>query len=346
MKRRLQNKIAESTATLPVAFIIMTALWWWPQHGDLIPLLLGWLTCVATTYFLLEANAKYAILRIRTQMMSALYLLLMAVCTFLHPMSTGNLCQLCLVIAFYCMLHTYGDSHAETHTFHAVLALSIGSLFWAPLLWLMPVLLWCQGVYLRALNLRNLGAALCALLLPYLVWGTALTAKMSYAYLTSSVVDQLPAIDYFQPLLHHAEQMIAPFHEPITFFNSQFTIDNSFDELRINQFFTLHSSLFIHLFAALVVGLLGLTGFIHYLRKSYDDKIQVRMYHYSFMTVQVVVAIWMVLQPHYFHQLFPLFIAATVPAAAHFIALTHTWLTNAWFILLTLLLASIFILTY
>lgn len=305
----------------------MTLLWWWPQYGDLIPQLLGWLSCVVTAYFMLETNTKFAILRTRTQMTAVLYLIMMAVCGFLHPVSNGTLCQLCLIIAFFCLLHTYQRFHTELHTFHAALALSIGSLFWPPLLWLMPVMLWCQGGYLRALDLRHFGAALGGYLLPYIAWSTGLAIRMYYAILTTSIVDQLSAQEYFQPLLQHAEGIIAPFHEPI-----------------IDLSPTLHDQLLSHpveCTALVVMGLIGMTGFIHYLRKSYDDKIQVRMYHYSYMTVQAVVAVWLVLQPHYFHQLFPLFIAASVPAAAHFIALTHTWLTNAWVVLGALALVTV-----
>ena len=82
---------------------------------------------------------------------------------------------------------------------------------------------------------------------------------------------------------------------------------------------------------ALAVTLLwGTTGFIHYVRKSYDDKIRVRMCHYTFMAMQFTLILWLTLQPNYFSQLFPLFLLTTVPAAAHFVTLTRTWLTNAW----------------
>jgi hypothetical protein len=59
------------------------------------------------------------------------------------------------------------------------------------------------------------------------------------------------------------------------------------------------------------------------------------------MTLQVIVAIWIFLQPQYYYQLFPLFIAATVPAAAHFIALTHTWMTNVWVMCLGILMIAV-----
>ena len=318
----MQNKVAESSATLPVAFIIMTLLWWWPSHDDLFLHLFGWLTSVATTYFIIETNAKYAFLRIRSQMMAALFLLVMAACAFLHPFSPSSLCQLCLTISLYALLHTYHDVHAAAHTFYAAVALSIATVLWAPLVWFMPVLLWCLGVYLRNLDLRNLGAALCGFLLPYIAWSSALAIQMYYDLFTTSVIDQLPATDYFRPLLIHGQQCIAPFHTP-----------------DIHLFQTLPDLLLRHpaeSAAHITVGLIGLTGFIHYMRKSYDDKIQVRMYHYSYMTFQAVMALWMLLQPSCFRQLFPLFIIVTVPSAAHFIAFTRTWFTNFWCLLLTL----------
>ena len=87
--------------------------------------------------------------------------------------------------------------------------------------------------------------------------------------------------------------------------------------------------------------LLSLTGFIHYLRKSYDDKIRVRMCHYTFLTLQVILLAWLVAQPAHFPDLYPLWLLTVVPAAGHFIALTHTWLSNIWFVILTLLLIAV-----
>ena len=81
---------------------------------------------------------------------------------------------------------------------------------------------------------------------------------------------------------------------------------------------------------------LSLTGFVHYVRRSFDDKINVRMYHYVYLTLYVVLALWLCWQPQHTTILLPLLILTGTPSAAHFITFTHSRLTNAWTILLTL----------
>ena len=74
------------------------------------------------------------------------------------------------------------------------------------------------------------------------------------------------------------------------------------------------------------------------MRHSYDDKIRVRMCHYTFLLLLVVTSLWLVLQPQYVEMLLPLIILVATPSAAHFIALTHTRASNAWFVIMALLL--------
>ena len=42
MRRRLQNRIAESTLTLPLAAVVATLLWWLPQGGYTAMALRSW----------------------------------------------------------------------------------------------------------------------------------------------------------------------------------------------------------------------------------------------------------------------------------------------------------------
>ncbi len=323
MKRRLQNKIAESSATLPTACVLTTLLWWMPQGTDPLMSLFGWLTCALTAYIVLETTAKQALLRARSRIISSLFLLLMAVSSFLHPINTGSLCQLCLAISIYYVLQTYDHPHPEAHTFHTFLFLAIGSLFWAPLLLLSPVMLWNQGVYLRSLSWSGLSASLIALLAPYVLWTTTIVGGATASlFIDSEIGAPLFSVTTFAPLLHHAAAIIEPFREPFTW---QWEMENHRAETATFG----------------ITMLLSLTGFIHYLRKSYDDKIRVRMCHYTFLTLQVILLAWLVAQPAHFPDLYPLWLLTVVPAAGHFIALTHTWLSNIWFVILTLLLIAV-----
>ena len=331
MKRRLQNRIAESSVTLPAVCIVTLLLWWMPWKGYSLVHLGGVLVCALTAYVLIETDSVHALLRIRSRMISCLFLLLMAVCRFMHPINSETILQLCMAVTYYFLLRTYEHHHPEGSTFHAFLLLSVGSLVWPPLLLLTPVLIWNQGIFMRSLHWNSFCAAILGLLLPYVLWGTVLTGKMVFSILTTPVSDTpLDGITAFTPIVQHAAAVIAPFQEPLLW------------PPAIVSWTYHHPS---ECFALSVVLLVGLTGFIHYIRKSYDDKIRVRMCHYSFMLMQAVILFWLLLQPQYFPQLFPLFLLMTVPAAAHFVALTHTWFSNAWVVLLTLLIAAVAVIT-
>lgn len=314
--------------TLPAACVLATLLWWLPQGGYSTDYLLGWILCALTTYVIIETAAVNALLRIRSRMISSLYLLLMAVCAFLHPLQTGSALQFAMALSFYCLLRTWEKPRPEADTLHTHLLLSLASLLWAPLLWLNLVQLWNQGAYLRSLTWKSFGAAICGILLPYLFWSSAV-------FVMGDIT----------PFVHHAQTMISPFTEP---FYWQWLIHDA-QTLEWHTFWNvcpaeLWSRILRHPTETMVLAvtqLWALTGFIHYVRKNYDDKIRVRMCHYSFMSMQFILLLWMALQPTSFHILFPMFLLTTVPTAAHFIALTRTWSTNAWSVLLLTAMTAI-----
>lgn len=312
MKRRLQNKIAESSATLPVACIITTLLWWLPLGAFSRDYLFGWLACALTTFVLTELVAANALLRIHSMMTPVVYLMTMAVCGFLHPFGIGHILALILVVAFYTLFRSYEKRVAASDSFYTALCFSMGSLLWPPYLLLAPVLLWGQGAFLRGLSWRVLGAWLIGLLLPYWFW----VAAAYFLGDTTLLVAQLTAI-------------LSPFQEP---FYWQPTMESITAHLEAHK---------PEAAASAFVMLLGLTGFLHYLRNNYDDKIGVRMFYYCLMMTQVVLLCWLLLQPTSFYKLFPMFVLTTAPMAAHYFALTHSWLTNAWFILCCIALVGV-----
>ena len=335
MQRRLQNRIAESTATLPVAAVTATLLWWLPQGGYSTAYLLGWVVCVVTTYIVVETSTQNALLRLRSRMDSALFLLVMAACGTLHALSSATATLIPLTAAIFCLLRSYDKPQPQLDTFHAYLLLSLASLFEPPLLLLTPVLMAIQVFFLRSLTWRGTGAILCGVVVPYLFWGA--TAM---------------ALEDIKPFTSHATAIIWPFTEP---FYWQWLIEQpsiyagqdmeSGDTLltTVGEGLRLRAMAHPQLTAMLAwLLLLSLTGVTHYLRHSYDDKIRVRMCHYTFITLLIACGLWLLLQPRYAKMLLPLIILSSVPSAAHFMALTHTRFTNYWtFFLLFLLLPII-----
>ena len=322
MIRRWQNRMAESSATLPVAMLAATLLWWSPRMGNPVQYIFDWLLCVLTAVTLFQLDSQNALLRVRSFLTTSVFLLLMAVCTDLHSLTPHLLCQLCTALSLYFLLHTYDQLHPSTNTLFSYLFLSLGSILWPPLLWFTPVLLWSQQVYLRSLRPESFCAALFGMLLPYAFWGSWLTGEAVAAVVSRSAGD-LGAIDpaYYQPLLAQGLRILSPLHTPLLWEQS----------LELSRGEMLQYG---------VVLLFALTGSIHYLRMNYDDKIRVRMCYYTLLAVQWCVLLWIILQPTYLRELFPLLILTSTPAAAHFAALTSGWFTNAWVILCLLLLIA------
>ena len=141
MRTYWHNRIARSSVTLPVAAVLTTLLWWLPQGGYSLPYLLGWAVCAVAMFFIIETAAQNALIRVRSRMVSSLFLVLMAACGFLHELCPSLIVQLAVLVSFYSLLRTCEKARPELDTFHAFLCLSLGSLLWPPLLWLSIIMM-------------------------------------------------------------------------------------------------------------------------------------------------------------------------------------------------------------
>ena len=328
MKRRLQNKVAESAWTLPAASVIATLLWWLPQGHYSTDYLLGWIVCAVTTFLVLQVSDSNSLMRIRSSLNVAVYMLLMGACGFLHALSIGSILALWLVFAYFALFRSFDDRRSAATVFYTGVCLSLGSLFWGPMLLLLSVVIWSLLIYMRSISFRTAMALLLGCLLPYWIWAAVATLQWDFSAL----------------LVHHIA-IFQPFHEPFYWqwmIELAQTSDWAGFTAGVGDFFaSLWQRHAPELVASLYVTLLGLTGFIHYLFKSYDDTIRVRMYYYTILLTQAVLAFWLLMQPTFFNELFPMLILSTAPAAAHFFALRRTWLSNVWFCICALLFVGV-----
>ncbi|MBR4130013.1 MAG: hypothetical protein IKU02_03700, partial [Bacteroidaceae bacterium] len=86
LKNRIQYNVASSEFTLPLCIILAAAMWWLPQQMFSVRCLLGLILCLLTTFVVMETNAQQHIIRIRTRMMSCVWLVLAASLSFMHPL--------------------------------------------------------------------------------------------------------------------------------------------------------------------------------------------------------------------------------------------------------------------
>ena len=332
--------------------MVATLLWWLPLGAYSTTYMHAWVVCAVLTYFAIETVAANAMLRVRSQMPAVLMLVLMAACGFLHDQPLPMLAAVAVAIATHCLLRSAAPTSADDspsrtarrpqmETFHAFAALSLGSLLWPPMLLLALPMLWSQTVYLRSMSWRCLGAAVIGMATPYFFWGIAALATDSLAAFTA-----------------HTSAIIRPVAEPIadiaagrmpladtyaSWLPAAGATDQAAGTPDVTATVAANARTWAaanapRLAATAVTVLLALTGFVHYSRRSYDDKISVRICHQTFMSIQACATLWLALQPQHFLWLLPIVIVTAAPAAGHFVALTHTWLTNAWALTLGLLL--------
>ena len=99
-----------------------------------------------------------------------------------------------------------------------------------------------------------------------------------------------------------------------------------------------------HIVTLAFITLLALVGTVHFLMYSYQDRIKTRLFFEIFITLDICCFLFIVLQPQHFDYLLSMMIIFTAPLIGHFITLTHSRLSNLFFLLI--LFASLFITAY
>lgn len=288
--RKFRNKVSESWLTLPLVAVIVAICWVLPNARHL--LLWGGLALSGLmAYLLVEWNNGFQLLRIRSQMISVTFLMLMAVFPQGHILSWNSLPAFCLLLSYFVLFRAYGLYEPQGVIFHAFLFLGVGSLIEPLLLLLVPFLFFSIQVQLRALTARSFGAGLIGWFLPYwfyipyLLWTESFSVVVLREWI-ESLVPTLP--DYTSvPLSHWIE-------------------------------------LGILLFLALV-------SILHFVRTSYNDKIRTRQYFYLLLTQEIPIVLLAAAFPDRSGIFLPLLILNTTPFIAHYFALAKGRGMNLWF---------------
>lgn len=242
-------------------------------------------------------NNQNVLIRIYSRSVSAAFIILSCAACFLFPSINGSIVQLCLVASMLTIYQTYQDYQAVGLDFYTFLILSLGSLFDVRILWFVPIYWLFMAFFVYSMSLRTFLASLFGLILPY--W------CVSAWLLWKEEGDFSYFVDHFIPLWHF-----------------QFPVDYT-------------STHPIHIAILVFLVILTLTGVIHFIRTSYNDKIRIRQIYYSFMFINFVTFVFMILQPQTEDIMLRTMIITTSPLIGHFVSLTHTRITNiAFFVIL------------
>ena len=310
---RLQNHISESSFTLPLCIVMGLFAWFWSAEEIAFrcdfSVLSALVIAIATTYLVFDTANKFSLLRIRSYMITTVWVIGLALMPFTHTFSNSWIVALCLAGSYYIMFLAYQQYEPIAKVFHAFILLGIASVIVPQLLILVPLYYWYLLVFLRSLSWRSFWAGIVGLVLPMcFILGWCILNR-DFSFLLEKVNDlqstTLFCVEDYQWMLSYRNP------KALTF-----------------AFMTI----------------LSMIGIVHYLVNYFDDKISTRMYLYIY-TIQTLAILAMILcMPSMYETLAIVFMLNACVMIAHYFALTGSWVSNALFCLTLLVVVFLLIL--
>ena len=224
-------------------------------------------------------------------MVSCSFIMMVCMSTFLMKSASAMLLSIFVVMSFITAFLTYQDKSSMGRTFYSFLSLGLATLIEVRLLYFAPVMWIAMFFYLRSLTVRIFISSLFGLACPY--WFISL-------YLI--------------------------YMNDFTLAESHFTQLVKFGD--IADFSQVPPSALVSI---CFVTILSVTGIIHYIRNRINDKTRTRMLYNTFILFNIATIVFLIIQPQLYMPLLTILIVVSSPLIAHFIALTHTWITNMSF---------------
>ena len=294
MSKRIQNRIAESRYTLPIAAFYSIFIWlcaglvshqWWIQFSCFI----------VSAFMLMMINKENMLIRTYSRLVSSFYLIITCAAVFLFESRSCAIMQMGAAISFYMLWHCYQDKHSVGWTFYTFFFLSAGSIMQSEVLYYLPIFWILMARFISSLSWRTFFASLVGLFTPY--W-----LCMPYFVLQGKDCIELLA-SHWGPLFN-------------------ITSLPDYSVLHINQLVLL----------ALIVILMTI-GSLHFIATSYKDTVRVRQIFFSFITTAVFSIALLLIKPHCYDIVIHVLILVASPMTAHFFALTSSRFTNILFMI-------------
>ena len=243
---------------------------------------------IASTVMMAELNNTNALIRIYSRMVSCSFLVMTSMSLFLFRTINVAVVQITFITFLLFLLRTYQRPNATGLTFYAFCALGMGSIVFPQVLLFLPALWIVMAVYMQSFSPRVLLSTILGIITPY--W---------------FVVAWLFYIDNINWLGTH--------------FLSVFQFGKPFYAQGVG----LHEWLTFGF-----VLLCAIIGGVHFAMYSYQDRIRIRMIYEMFLVLDSLTVVFAILQPQHFDFLLGMSIVLTAPLIGHWLALTHSRLSN------------------
>ncbi len=240
---------------------------------------------------MIELNNVNSLIRIYSRMVSCSFLVMTMMASFMFDSIPVGIVQLCFIAFYLNIFHAYQNPGAVGRVFYAFFALGVASVVFGKILFFLPVLWILLATNVLAFNMRTFFASIFGIIAPY--WFVA----GYYVYLgrEAELYSHFVRVAQFEPLLD------------LTVLDTPRVVTLVF------------------------VFVLALLGSVHFLMYSYQDKIRTRMLYEMFITLDACCFVFLFLQPQQHDMLLSMAIVTTAPLIGHYLALTHSRLSNIVF---------------
>lgn len=254
-----------------------------------------------SVYLMVELNNISALIRVYSRMVSCSFIILICSACFLFPLTQGAIVQTMVIGALILLFMTYQDQQSPGFTYYAFILWSIATGASVHMLFYLPLLWLLMGTQLQSLSWRTLSASVLGILTPYWIYACWLVWQGD-----------------FTPLIAHFKQL---------------------DNLQVPLQFTTLDTGRIAVFVLLAV--VSVIGTIHFIRQHHFDKIRIRQLYGFFIWMDLATVLFVVLQPQFYDVLIRIMFICTAPLIGHFLALTHTKITNIAFCILVVITLAV-----
>ena len=298
--KRLQNRIAESYLTLPIAVVYCCVVWLIAilhnttaaVHSETLAIHWPEIVCFAVSvYIIVELNNSNILIRVRSRMVASTFIFLSCMLVSGFQSLQAGICQICIITMLQLLFHTYQNNSLPGLTYYAFLCLGGCSLIYVEYLYYIPLLWILMASRLQSLSLRTLLASVFGILTPY--W--LISIWLFYQ-------------NDFTPLAEHLKDF------------GTFTFPADYLSLSLDQWLV---------FAFLTVT--SIAGIIHFWMYSYEDKIRIRQLYGFLTTMTLITLLFIALQPQFYHLFIRVAIVCSSVLIAHLLTLTSTRFTNIMF---------------
>lgn len=303
--RRFQNNMGASRIALPVMVLYSVCLWGVMLLTDNTL----WVQClifIVNIYLLVELNNRNAIMRIYSRMVSCSYMVFMLMSPWLLKNLDAMVVQMCFLLTLTFLFQTYQEHGSNGKKYGAYLFFGIAVMIWPPLFFALPLLWIADAFFLMSFSFKSWLASLLGLITP--LW-----CLMPYVVLYNKYDALYMRLKTFIP----DDKTLQAFSDITTILPKEMPLTG------------------VELCSMALVVLMAVTGMIHFLRHSADDKIHVRMlfnvFNLMFLTSTAALTLLYILPLSDMPGtdiMCGVMVVCAAPLIAHYINFTSTRITN------------------